>query len=138
MHEMKDYRAAAQAIQIAFETPGVYSHQTAAQILNTLIDMEPLPILLMRTLLQVWGTWGLGEGVCRSPPPPLFLSFFPFPPCPVGGWETFRHQRILRGNFCKSGGETFPGQILAEQFHTWPQLQGLCLLRKAKRAYERA
>ena len=31
-----------------------------------------------------------------------------------------------------------PGEISAEQFHTWPQLQGLCLLRRAKRAYELA
>ena len=29
-------------------------------------------------------------------------------------------------------------EILAEQFHTSPQLQVLCLLRRAKRTYERA
>lgn len=40
---MADFRAAAQAIEIAFERPGVYNHTTAAQILSSLIEMSPLP-----------------------------------------------------------------------------------------------
>ena len=31
-----------------------------------------------------------------------------------------------------------PGEIFAEQAHTSPQLQRLCVLRRAKRTYERA
>ena len=44
----------------------------------------------------------------------------------------FRRENVA----VKKGGKISPGEISAEQFHTSPQLQGLCLLRRAKRAYK--